>query len=347
MTEAQGSNFIFSKGTRLTTPARNQVVQSINSGELIEWNQDGLVRKEVREGYRRKELNRDETELVHIALEHAAEKLKLIGVNEPEKLLPRPSQVYFIVRPSNLPYERPSGGAPEFGNGIRIVLSEEEFLDAEFVQKIFFHELSHFISLRIIHSYLQKADPDDPDEEAMLISRVLGVGFSARTNMTGTYRSNIFEEPLADYFAVFCLEGFDNLKRGEVLNVEIAYVEQTAFFFAFIINLAARTGEDPLSIFKIIFKAKISRDFSVFKDIIQVYGDKGTDFTKALLRVETYLFGEKDEGGNKVSVKVSALAKVAQLGGFETDFIKILARFQAGEEVQCPGLNHSMKMLVA
>jgi len=247
------------------------------------------------------------TELADILKQRLAD----LGLTELENLIPNRCQIVIQRVSAGSTF---GGWVDAFGRYIIFDIPEDmEFTSIQF-KKLFFHEVKHFLSKRVIKS----------TDEQYQISR-LGLDNAGKIHPNGTISNvrGIFEEPNAELFAFYCCD--------EDREYETTYTKQLPFLIAFIETYAQRANITTIEAFRIIFQADIKGDKMIYKKLKQYFN---TETLRGMNRIErnSGMLADKNQ-----------LIEITKSGGFEKLYSEITECLGKGESISLPGIKGRVK----
>lgn len=262
---------------------------------------------EKRSGYNQRELSDDEARVIMQTIDQAEKSLVDLGIPNPKNLLPTLSQMTIIE--GNRGINAETGG---YNNYIKYYVPKGEYpLETDF-KLIVLHEISHFITPVIAKT------TDHPKEDPFIEG--IARGFEVTSNDPDNKRG-VYEEGLADIFAQFVLND-ENI----TLPAADEYKFYLSFMTSFLKEYANKTGITPLDAFKKVFKGKVTRDFSILKDLVGAFGTK---VVRDINNIETYYAQPVDE---------EKIEEIAREGGFLDDYKNLYKELTEGRSITFPGI---------
>ncbi|HBO10721.1 TPA: hypothetical protein DD448_02120, partial [Candidatus Collierbacteria bacterium] len=239
----------------------------------------------------------------------------LISLGIDPALMPFPNQFIFAdLTPQFLDRNRQKyvekriggGETDAYGTTIEINLPTDMGLLDQQAQAIIIHEISHFITKKVI-----QFNPNPRKNTYDLIQS----GFMKYVNNRELKGAG--EEAMADLFAAYVM-------HNSGITFATPYELDNAFMLSMIETIRDRSSMSALEAFKRLFVAKTELDYSVFKDLVSIFGN---DFVRTLNTTlePTYNRDATDEQ------KAEIIRQLAKLGGFESRFMELYSAHQNGK----------------
>lgn len=292
----------------------SQLVKDARGDAVLHYTEEGNVR-------RMRFLAEDEKDFLSSrVIPNAEEKLQDIGIENSKLLLPTPEQ-FFVVEYVNPTFgEEQAGGGMHFeGDFIGIEVGEGVRLLGSEIEKVECHEIAHFIAPIVIALY---------DRDQFKDYEAKAIGFDTFHDVKRV-RMGMYNEPLADLFALFCLDRDDEMT--------VVYTLQVAFMVAFLKKMGELTGRGALGEFKRLFKANIERDFSIQKEVLELFGKHGRHVIRGINTVEVNgIYNDTD-------IDMVNLRRIAIRGNFGAEYMRLQKNILEGKPIQFPGMKGTMR----
>lgn len=263
--------------------------------------------------YQERDLSEKEKAILVEIIKKANIRLSELGIDS-STLSPKPEQIRFVEYRDES--EKEAGGYTEVnGAYIQVAVPVGFSINDPEVLKTIYHEISHFITAILIgptfynwEKFSRKAVGFVKDTPDMFIKK------------------GILEEPLAEIFALFCLQ---DIEENPVFST--GYNLQVPFVIALLEKFAERSGITPFEAFKKIFAAKVRRDFSIYKDIVAAFGSETTRGLNNII-ADWHLVPDKDP-----------LNRLARQAGFEENYTQLQERLNDGKIIGFPSFAGGIK----
>lgn len=254
-----------------------------------------------------------EIHLIDEFTKRAVNKLSMLGIPNADLLIPAQEQV-MIIEHSNK--KGPYGITGREGAYIEINLPQGmTFNPVSGIDRLFYHEIGHFVQKRVFRDFRQDEDAGYFKEEYKHVAH----GFKR-----GEYSVDpgLDDEGYCEIFSMYCTEKEE----------DIFYFETTSFAIAFINNIALRENISPFTAFAKLFRAQTIRDFKFVRELRQLYSH---EFLKGLNNLPMTSLSEPKR------VDADLLARI---GGFGDNYKNIRDSLLAGEEIKIEGMEGSLKL---
>ncbi len=276
----------------------------------------GVTSFERRGGWSKREISKQEQLEVQSVINAAEEKLTEIGIPNTQSLVPTVEHMSFLEAEGERPIAAQTG---QYNNYIKFYLpSGYPLTDSEY-QATLLHEISHFVTPVVLKTTTTTSSSQD------VVLETVAKGFD-REPAVYTDERGIFEEGLADLFALFVL-------NKEDLTIPLApeSIDRTIFTMALLKEFAKRSGISPVEVFIKIFKGKVLRDYSAQKELVDIFG---TNVIRGINNIDTF-YGEFDDKDKT--------EEIAKQGGFLDEYKNLRNDLAAGRIISFPGIQGHFK----
>lgn len=236
------------------------------------------------------------------------DKLVEVGIEDPESIIPdNDLDIGIHLWKTG---QQGIGGHNWFpSNGIEIFMPPDTPFPNSNFRRVYFHEGSHYLRRLVV----AKSKPPYGG------GRTFGAGL-----LNNRRKSDVYEEGNAEIFALFCAD--------EDIEISTPYPKEISFLSSMLMELSQAQRIDPLDAFKKFSKANINADFTIYRDLVAVFG---------IQRVRAFnnIFWEKDCGGElkyEQDYELEVTDEESQL--FGDQFCQTHAAYLRGELVSFPGI---------
>lgn len=283
----------------------------------VEQRRRTIEKKGKKHGYKLYELAPEESEFLSNMIVNAEQKLKVLDIEKAHELIPQLEQIIIVEfdpyhrEQRYFPKNRPRGSHDLLGTYLEVRLPQGMKITHPEAQHVFYHEVSHLIPRRVI-----KRNPFSISKEDRIVLRARG--FTRSLGLFGDAEAGVWEEPLAELYALFC--------QNKNLEIATGYAVETAFMLAFIKKFADKKDNlTPFEAFKLVYRGNALRDFIVQKELVEVFGPQ-------LVRE----LNDAVPGGTPVILEeyYSQFAEIAHMGGFYDRYNSLKQTLDAGGTIQ-------------